>query len=1046
MSELDKQEQEILLNLGMATKESAELQSPGSMRLVQNLHWRGAGEIERKPATEVSVQVTTSPGAMYNPTQACGLAVCGAVPVVVTGSHGTMAYDQPSAASLWALSGTGLPKFAPVSCDVSRQLVERVQGENEEIGVYKIASAQHAGVQVIAWTTRGSTDRLFMKAVEADTGKVIAVREFITLTGESHVTACQYTVPGSEGVLIAYCARLGTDPFAIRAIRYDYATRDFTAPVTMVAAASFPFTIPRIWLKKNGNRVYLAYRSAANVLVVEDRTISTVTTTHTALHDVRYGCDIVVGPTRTLIVSTLGSNAYAEVFGQPSLYVTTVASSGLITCTAALEIRGVGSTHDAVLWLNEHSTAAGEPVSTHVTTYEINFTNAAPTVSPETCVIPHAWAVSNAFTLNERAHVTLALGFPRQGVTLTVESQPASCVVARYVGHVSGVARCDPVARVCHDRFFAKIDTSTTEFVDIDVFPSTYVDAYSNAWIVLTADPSSSPYVNASLPGYWPQTIMMCRVDGKRPMPMPSASPSPGVALVAGGYPWLFDNDMATEAAPVMFPIVRVDVSLGTGQTGNFGVIGVWRWTDAAGRVHRVASAPILTGAITNKQIDVYVSRCPMTAYDNSAGPTMATEVYITNGTTDVFQLAMTSTGGRQQRSTIITDSIWYKFPNVVPGNGTGVTLAIFTSEIAPEPTPAFLHISKIADRMWAVDAEDRSRIWFSKPLVSGVGVEWSTICTLTVGDDATAVVDVGGQPTVLARGGIYQIAGPGPDALGLGSFSPAQKLPYEVDCLDPVSVCRTPLGVMFRGRRGLYVFGDGLNVSPGLILDNEMLTAAAGDPSTAASYRLRVVFQEQTNEVHCLTPAATRLVYNIVEQKWSVYTQPSQTTADLAIARGKLWRADRAFGSDFLVSEQLYSEVGAAYNDEAAGGWRIDTPWYRFDQVAGQARLWRVWLALKLATDPADSSVSISYYTDWSDTLVQTVTWTGAELAALAAAGDVVVRVPFMPRQQVSTAFKFSISVSGTSATAFPKPLALRLRVGVRPSKGKNLRAGVKG
>lgn len=1059
MSELDKQEQEILLNLGMATKQSAELQDPSTMRVVRNLHWRGAGEIERKPANEVAYTADAVPaGAQYAVTQACGLVVRGkepSEPILVTGSHGVMTYDVSTGDPEWAISnGTeGRIKYSPVNYGVSRRIVDRTQGEVEQYGVYKVASAQHFGVQVIAWITHGASAVLHMKAIDADTGRVVCPTRTVSLgTGmQQHITACEYTEPGKEGVVIAYAASTAS-PHDIHAYHYDYATRAFVAYPSIVTNVSTVGGGMRFTARRVNDRFMLGFRNnATGFLNVQDRTLTAVTSTHAATHGFTYGLDIVPGPTRTLIISTDQGdlNAYAEVFGSPNsriIFATGVNVVGM-TLTGALETRTVGGTHDAVVWMNVSTAIGGQPRSTFVTTYQLNFLNITPTTTARTSVIPHAWCVSNAFTLHGRAHAILALGLTSTNHIEVTARAPASCVVARYTGHSSGVARSDPVARICHDRFFLRADLIKIDLTTLDIFSATHVDAYDNVWIALTADPSAFPFdVTFMLTqSYYAQTIMLCKLDGKRPMPVPYASPEPGVVVAACGFPWQYDGDVPTEAGPITQPLVDLDLSNVGGPTGSFAVIGVWRWTDAAGRAHRVASAPVLTGALTNQRIDVYVSVCPLTAYTALNVSNMACEVYITNGANGIYQLAMKSNDTRMVRTDITTDGCWHRFTGVDPALGEGFTDAIFSSEVAPEPTPAFLHISKIADRMWAVDGEDRSRIWFSKPLVAGVGVEWSTICTLTVGDEATAVVDVGGMPTVLARAGIYQIAGPGPDALGYGSFSPAQKLPYEVDCLDPVSVCRTPLGVVFRGRRGLYVFGDGLNVSPGLIMDNEMLTSPSIDPSTVATYRLRVVYQEQTNEIHCLTPAGTRLVYNTVEQKWSEYTQ-SLTTADLAIARGKLWRVDRDFGgSDVLASEKMFSEVGATYNEEATGGWRIDTPWYRFDQVGGQARLWRVWLALKLAEDPAESTVSLSYYADWSDAAIQTVTWSGAELAALAA--DVVVKLPFMPRRQVSSAFKFSISASASgTATACPKPLALRLRVGTRPSKGKNLRSGVKG
>lgn len=1049
MSALVPQETEISLTLGMATKPSEELQDPSSMRLVENLHWRELGGIERKPAMDTSAQVESPNGSLYNPTQACGLTVRGVDPLVVTGSHGVMAYDEAQAESLWTTGIADLMKFAPVSCDVSRRIVERVQGENEEVGLYKIASAQHEGVQVLAWVTHGSSPKMWFKAIEAETGKTIAAREIHNISGaEIHISACEYTEPGNEGVLIAYAATSSFAPHSIHSYLYHHATRDFVSYPSLTVGANAVVAM-RFLVKKNGNRFYLAYRSnATGNLVVEDRSITTVASTHAGIHPVTFGYDIVVGPTRTLIVTTDTTNNFAEVFGSPASYITFASSALAVTCTAALETRGAGSTHDAVVWINEQSNEASEPDSSYVTTYEINFATTTPTASVKTSSTPHAWVVSNAFTLNERAHVTMALGISRIGLTSTVARNPASCVVARYVGHATEIdnAHHDPVARVCHDRFFFRADASNFDYIGLDVFPSTYVDTNNNAWIALTADPSPYPYTYSGADAYYPQTIMLCRVDGKRPMPMPSTSPANGVTMVAGGYPWLFDGDMAYEAGPVMLPIVEVVATAGTGETGSFAVIGVWRWTDAAGRQHRVASAPVLTGAISNKQIDVYVSQCPFTAYDGVVGPVMAVEVYITDGSTDVYQLAMTSTGTRMRWTDKTTNGLWYKFGDVDPGYGTDVTDAIFSTEIPPAPIPAFVHVSKVVDRLWAVDAEDRTRIWFTKPLVTGVGAEWSTECTLFIGDEAVAVVDIGGFPHVLARGGIYQIGGSGPDANGAGSFSPAQKMPFEVDCVDPVSVCRTPAGVVFRGRRGLYLLGNGLTDTPGLIMDPEMLTDPTLDPSSSTSYRLRVVYQEATSELHCLTPGGDRLVYNLNEQKWSKYTQSATTTSDIAVARGKLWRTDRSLSADLLVSEKLYAIDSSLYNVELASGWRIDTPWYRLDDVAGQVRLWRVWLALKLASDPADSSISLTYYTEWSESGGQTVTWTGAQLAALSAAGDKVVKLPFVPRSQVCSAFKLSISCSQSAATACPKPLAMRFQVGARPSKGKRIKGTVKG
>lgn len=1037
---LQAQEIEIPLNLGMATKPSEELQEPSSMRLVQNLHWRGQGEIERKPALNASVTVDGPSGSSYDEDLACGLFVRGDDPVVVTGRHGVMTYSERIATAQWVRSpvasssspGTVL-RYSPVNYEVSRRFVERTQFNKESKGIFSLTSAQYSGVHVLAWFELAATANLLrLKAVDADTGAVLATGEYVTISNNTFVAqACEYTESGKEGVLVAYVDAAAT-PYTVKTVRYNYATNQFVADSDLSTDVGGAFTIV-----KNGTRIYFGYhKNTGSILTVEDRTISTISTTHTGAHSALTGVSIVKGDTYTLITSCSATTAYAEVFGTPAGYITALSASSetFFGITMALETR-VSAAHNAVAWVNCATSTA--PTSRRVRSVELYVSAGAP-VAADTAVLPHCQVVTNAFTLRGHAHVVVTAMTSVQGI---LAATATSCFVARYRCDpaAGGKSRHDAVAKICHDRYF--VGGAAT----VDLTQSAYVDSSNNVWIGLTADPPEDLVATYK----YPQTIFLQRVSAARPMPMPYTRTDKGVVLVAGGLPWEYDGDTASECAALVRPLLVFDVASGTGQTGTFSAVPVYRWVDAAGRLHRMAGTAVSTGSIANKQIDVYISRCPLRAYDGTTLADLEPELYITNGTDAAHYLANDASGNKLYYSSVTGDGLWYKFTAVVPADVSNLTQAIFTTETPPEPTPAFHHVATIGDRVWAVDAEERGRIWFSKPLLAGFAPEWSTTCTLFVADEACAVVDVAGTPTVLARGGLYQIAGPGPDENGTGSFSPAQKLPFEVDCIDPVSVCRTPLGVVFRGRRGLYALADAPRAEPGALIDPEMLTDPSLDPSPSSSYRLRVVYQEQTNEIHCVTPSGDRLVYNVLEQKWSKYTDTSYEVLDLAVARGRLWVLRRfADTSDILQSEKTYAADGVTYNEAAGDGWRVDTPWYRMDQVAGMVRLWRVWVALKLPSDPADSSVSITYYTNWNESSSQTVTWSGSELSALynSGAGDVVVRLPFVPNVQACTSFKFKITCTPSASTSAPKPLALRLQVGARPSKSKQTKATLKG
>lgn len=1044
-SKLEPQEFEIPLTLGMATKPAAELQEPTHMRLVQNLHWRELGALENRPADDTDEALAIPSGGNYDLDEACGLIVHDKKPLVVTGRYGVAEFDPVRGAFQYArgaVAASSSPsdslKYCPVSYDVTRRFVERTQLNRGELGIFNVASAQYNGIHVIAWIVlSNATHYLNMKAIRVDTGEVVATTEqqSIASTAQFFVQACEYTESGKEGVLLAY-VNDAASPYTVSTIRYDYASNEFVADSDLATnAVTQTFVIV-----KNGDGIYFAYHdNATGFLKVEDRTISTVASTHTATHGA-VCVDLVVGASNTLIASCTTTTTYVEVFGDPANVQTLLAvaaSETFYKVTVAAESLSGGS-HDAVVFATLITSAT--KISSMVRARQVRFdtTTPAPSAGPAV-TIPHCFTVANAFTLRGMAHVIMTV-YPRlNGLNPT---EPTSCFVARYRSGGATDQRLDVVAKIAHDRFFISnyltFDVATLGRSKQGV--SVYVDADNSAWLALTADPSSVPAFGTYL---FPQSIFLARIDATRPMPMAYAQPEPGVTFVAGAMPWEYDGDSAAECTPLVTPRALADVTAAGSASAatGYSIRLVYEWVDARGRLKRMPGPSIFTGIFTTQQLDIYATVCPMRAFDEEGFTgDMTPKLYITADGGSTYYLAVDSTGNVRTHDSTTSDGLYYLFSDVDPTAISSVPWPFGDSEIEPEPTPGFAHVCKIADRMWAIDMEDRSRIWFSKPLLAGFGVEWSTLCTLFIGDEAVAVIDVGGYPTILARGGIYQIGGPGPDANNVGSFSPAQRLPFEVECLDAVSVCRTPIGIVFRGRRGLYALADGPRSEPGLLIDPEMLT----EPDTAEP-RTRVVFQEQTNEIHCITPDGDRLVYNVVEQKWSKYTDGVGVDCrDLAVARGKVWRLEMDL-VDYLRSDKLYSEDGPSYN-ESDRATEVRTPWIKLDGLAGQQRLWRTWIALTLPSDVATnvSSLRVQFYANNSETVSSTKTWTGAELAAYAASG--IVRLPFAPNVQLVHSFRFHVACFLADPSAGMRPLALRCQVGVRPSKGKRNSLQIKG
>lgn len=473
---------------------------------------------------------------------------------------------------------------------------------------------------------------------------------------------------------------------------------------------------------------------------------------------------------------------------------------------------------------------------------------------------------------------------------------------------------------------------------------------------------------------------------------------------------------------------------------GTYSFKAIYRWVDAQGRLHRSTPSDAATvTASTISEITVYVKKPMFAALDGVVTTRMEPELYVTEAGGAVYYLANDSDGIKKHRSTT-SENFWYVYETVQQGDPANPSLysdGTDGSEIVPEPPPSFRHIAHIGDRLWAIDAEDTSRVWFTKPLVAGYAPEWSTVCTLRVGDDCVAVTSLGGNPTFLCAKGVWQVYGAGPNEFGVGFFSPAQRIAHECGCIDPLSVCRTPMGVVFRGRRGFYLINDGGQLTPfGVPVDPE--TRA---PSLTDYTYCRVLFDEVANEVRVIDVHGGKYyVFNLLEQKWSEWTQSTsaQNIVDAVVADGRVWYVHRG-----ASSSAVRREYGPDETSTSTESWSVQSPWYKLDGVAGFGRLWELVLQLKLRASSSNvSTLTVTVETRSPEAASDTFTWTGAQLSALASS-DVPADLRMHIADQRCKAFRVTITEACTSAYAGSSPVALRAIMGVDGKAVKQTRSG---
>lgn len=154
MAVLEKREVEIPLTGGMNTKQGAELQDMGSLRLVEDLRWNAQGELEKRPATESTTTIAV-PGASSVYTDLTGAALIESRGEVyaVTSGYGVLneqaAYLGAGGSSVLVAADPYPFLLTPKACRVGRLTVDRCSASDGDQGFQCFASATYAASNVL---------------------------------------------------------------------------------------------------------------------------------------------------------------------------------------------------------------------------------------------------------------------------------------------------------------------------------------------------------------------------------------------------------------------------------------------------------------------------------------------------------------------------------------------------------------------------------------------------------------------------------------------------------------------------------------------------------------------------------------------------------------------------------------------------------------------------------------------------------------------------------------------------------------------------------
>ena len=511
--------------------------------------------------------------------------------------------------------------------------------------------------------------------------------------------------------------------------------------------------------------------------------------------------------------------------------------------------------------------------------------------------------------------------------------------------------------------------------------------------------------------------------------------------LITSGYLQCYDGVSIFESGFHIYPdhISSAEVATfsiyNTNERAQYCV--VYEWTDSRGQIHRSApSVPISVQATTNNRtFQITIPTLHITdRKDGRANVVIGIYRTVVGLSPGIIFYKVTSISSPLYNDTSV--SVVTFTDNVT--NASLITNEILYTtggvleNIAP---PASKIIARFKNRMFLAGLEDDNILWYSKEQVPGEAVNFSDVLRIKVDDTGgkiTALGELDDKLIIFKGTTIFALTGDGPLPTGAqNTFSIPQLIASDVGCIDPYSVVRTRLGLMFKSKKGIYLLGRDLQVQ---------YIGAEVEEWNSLSITSAVVVDEQ-NQVRFTTAEGRCLVYDLYFQQW--YTFTNIDAVDSAV-----WQGRYVFLKD---TAEIWRETKGAYLD-------VDVPiiskyvlaLMQFGQVQGFQRIFKInILGENLGTHGLKLEVGYDYrnfyeerFTIYPDTVLYDSVWGddtvwGQSGTLWGGNYDGVYQFQIRPRQQRCQALKLKIedffgSGTGTAGFALSNVTA---EVGVEPN-----------
>lgn len=345
-----------------------------------------------------------------------------------------------------------------------------------------------------------------------------------------------------------------------------------------------------------------------------------------------------------------------------------------------------------------------------------------------------------------------------------------------------------------------------------------------------------------------------------------------GTLCITGGFLWMYDGIKPVEQGFHLYPenvLATPATSGGTMTAQQYYYQVVYEWTDGNGNGHRSAPS-IPVGALTTTGASQVALNIPTLRLTYKTAPNAVRIVIYRWSTAQQTYYQITSVTSPTV-NTLTGDSVAYV--DTVPDTSIVGNNILYTAGGVIEnlPGPACDVLALFDNRVWAVTAEDRNLLWFSKQVIEATPVEMSDLLTVYVAPTTgaqgstgllTAIAPMDDKLILFKPNALAYLNGAGPDNTGSNNqYSQPIFITSTIGTRVPKSIVFQPQGLVFDTDQGRWLLARGLSteyVGAPVAQFNDI-------PAVAA---INVPGQNQIR----ITLPDTTLVYNYFYGQWGTF------------------------------------------------------------------------------------------------------------------------------------------------------------------------------